>query len=306
MLIYLARRLAVGALVLLGVTMLVFALTHIAGDPAVLMLPPAASAVEVEALRERLGLNDPLAIQYVRFLKDAVRGDFGTSLQHNQPAMQLLLERLPATFELGLAAIVLSIVISIPVGIIAALKRGSPWDMASLALAVLGQSMPNFWLAILLINLFAVQLGWLPTSGRAAGLSSLVLPAITIALYLIATQIRLVRGTFLDVMNQDYIRTARSKGLRRIVVYLKHGLRNALIPVVTIVGIQLGHVLGQAVVIETVFQWPGLGLFTVQAITNRDFPVTQAAVTLMAAFVVVINLVVDAFYGILDPTIRTE
>lgn len=306
MLIFTVRRLLVGLMVVVGVTVVVFALTHIAGDPATLMLPPSASRAEIEALRERLGLNDPLPVQYLRFISDAVRGDFGVSLQHNQSAMPMLLARLPATLELGLTAILLSIAISIPLGLVAALTRGSWLDISSLGIAVLGQSMPNFWLAILLINLFAVYLGWLPTSGRAAGVLSIILPALTIAMYLIATQIRLVRATFLDVLGQDYMRTAHSKGLGRLRVLLKHGLRNALIPVVTVVGIQLGHVLGQAVVIETVFQWPGLGLFTIQALTNRDFPVIQAAVTLMAIFVVSINIIVDILYGYLDPTIRSD
>ena len=306
MLTYVLRRVLVGLLVVLGVTMVAFALTNVAGDPAVLMLPPAASAADIAELRQRLGLDDPIVVRYLRFLADALRGDFGRSLQHGQPAMTLLLGRLPATLELGLVSVAVAVLVSIPVGLLAALTRGSAIDMACLAFAVAGQAMPNFWLAILLINLFAVHLGWLPTSGRTQGALSLVLPVIAIAVYLMATQIRLVRGTFLDVIGQDYIRTAHAKGLRRATVVLKHGLRNALVPVVTIIGIQLGHVLGQAVVIETVFQWPGLGLFTIQAITNRDFPVVQAAVTLMAVFVVTINLAVDIAYGYLDPTIRTE
>ena len=306
MLTYVIRRVLIGLLVVLGVTMVAFVLTNLAGDPAVLMLPPAASAADVAALRTRLGLDDPVTVRYLRFLGDAVRGDFGVSLQHREPAMPLLLARLPATLELGLAAVALAVLISIPVGLLAALTRGSAIDLACLSFAVAGQAIPNFWLAILLINLFAVHLGWLPTSGRTQGALSLVLPAVSIAMYLMATQIRLVRGTFLDVIHQDYVRTARSKGLRWSTVVVKHGLRNALVPVVTIVGIQLGHVLGQAVVIETVFQWPGLGLFTIQAITNRDFPVVQAAVTLMAVFVVTINLLVDIAYGYLDPAIRTE
>jgi peptide/nickel transport system permease protein len=306
MLTYIIRRIAIGLLVILGATVVAFVLTNIAGDPAVLILPPAATAADVAALRERLGLNDPLVTRYLRFLGGALRGDFGTSLQHGESALPILVGRLPATLQLGFSAVILSVLISVPLGLLAALKRGTAIDVTCLSFAVIGQAMPNFWLAILLINLFSVQLGWLPTSGRGAGLASLVLPAVSIAMYLIATQIRLVRGTFLDVLNLDYMRTARAKGLRRLTVILKHGLRNALVPVVTIVGIQLGHVLGQAVVIETVFQWPGLGLFTIQAITNRDFPVIQASITLMAVFVVIINLIVDILYGFLDPTIREE
>lgn len=305
MLSYLARRLLTGLLVVFGVTVMVFGLTRVAGDPAALMLPPSASAADIAAMRERLGLDDPLPVQYVRFLGSAVRGDFGKSLRHGESALPLLVARLPATFELGIAAVALALVVAIPLGVVAALTRGTVVDVGLLGVAVLGQAVPNFWLAILLINVFSVGLGWFPTAGRTAGLASLVLPAVTTAMYLVGTQLRLVRGTLLEVLNQDYMRTARSKGLGRTTLLIKHGLRNALIPVITIAGVQLGHVLGQAVVIETVFQWPGLGLFTVQAITGRDFPVTQAAVTLMAVFVVGINIIVDALYGLLDPTIRT-
>lgn len=301
---YIVRRMIVGLLVVIGVTFVVFLLTHIAGDPAVLMLPPSASQQEVEALREQLGLNDPLLTQYFRFFKRAVRGDFGESLQHGEPALALLLARLPATLELAVASVALAIAIAVPLGIIAALTRGSRFDFFALAVALMGQSTPNFWLGILLINLFAVTFRWFPTSGRFEGVRSLVLPAMTIAAYLAATLIRLVRSTMLDVLGQDYMRTARSKGVSQFGVILRHGLRNALMPIVTIVGLQMGQVFGGAVVIESVFMWPGLGLFTIQAISNRDFPVIQASVTMMAVFIVIVNLAVDVMYGYLDPRLR--
>jgi ABC-type dipeptide/oligopeptide/nickel transport system permease component len=306
MLVYVLRRLAVGVLVIAGVTFVVFSLTQLAGDPATLMLPPAATRAEIEELRERLGLNDPVPVQYFRFAAGAARGDFGTSLQHGEPAMELLLRRMPATLQLGFAAVLLAVLVAVPLGLLAAVTRGSWIDFGSLLVALFGQSMPNFWLGILLINLFAVYLGWFPTSGRLEGWRSMVLPALTIAPYLMATLIRLVRSTVLDVLGQDYLRTARAKGVAEFRVLLYHGLRNALIPIVTVLGLQMGHVLGGAVVIESVFMWPGLGLFTIQAISNRDFPVIQAAVTLMATFIVVINLTVDLFYGYLDPRIRLE
>jgi ABC-type dipeptide/oligopeptide/nickel transport system permease component len=300
---YVAGRLATAVLVILGVSVVSFFLTFLTGDPAEIMLPPGATAAQIEKFRAEWGFADPLPVQYWRFLKRAVHGDFGVSLRHGQSSLPLIVARLPATLQLTVTAMLLAIVLAVPLGVLAATHRGGPIDLVAMSVALVGQSVPNFWLAIMMILLFAVSWGLLPTSGRG-GVAHVVMPAAAIAINLMALLTRLVRSTMIEMLSEDYVRTARAKGLRELFVTGRHALPNALIPLVTVVGLQFGYILGGAVVIETVFTWPGVGLFTIQAILNRDYPVVQAAVFILASAVVLINLVVDLLYVWLDPRIR--
>lgn len=277
----------------------------LSGDPAILMLPPEATAEEVAQLRHAYGFDDPLGVQYARFLGNALRGDFGRSIRYNEPALNLVLERLPATLELTIFSVALAVVIAIPLGMIAALWRNSPVDYAASTIAVLGQSMPNYWLGFLLVFALSVKLHLLPTSG-GPGLRYVILPGLTIAFALLALITRMTRSSMLEVLGQDYLRTARAKGLRESTIVLRHGLRNALLPIVTLVALQFGYILGGAVVIETIFAWPGLGLLTIQAIYNRDYPLVQAAVLFLACSFVLINLLTDISYQFLDPRLRSN
>jgi peptide/nickel transport system permease protein len=300
---YIAARLATAVLVILGVSVVSFFLTFLTGDPAEIMLPPGATAAQIEKFRAEWGFDDPLIVQYWRFLKRAVHGDFGVSLRHGQQSLPLIAARLPATLQLTVTAMLLAIVLAVPLGVLAATHRGGPIDLLAMGVALVGQSVPNFWLAIMMILLFAVSWGLLPTSGRG-GVAHLVMPAAAIAINLMALLTRLVRSTMIEMLSEDYVRTARAKGLREVFVTGRHALPNALIPLVTVIGLQFGYILGGAVVIETIFTWPGVGLFTIQAILNRDYPVVQAAVFILATGVVLINLAVDLLYVWLDPRIR--
>ena len=300
---YLLRRAWQSVLVLLGVSVVVFLILHLTGDPALLLLPPDATAEDVARFRQTMGFNDPVAVQYLRFLKGALRGNFGESLRHGEPAMDLVLERLPATFELAGAGLAIALCLAIPAGIVSAVRRNTSVDYVSTVLALLGQAMPTFWLGIMLILVFSVRLSWLPSSGRG-GLDHLVLPAITLGLFTTARITRLTRSGMLEVLGQDYIRTARAKGVSEPPVVWKHALKNASIPIVTIVGIELGTLLGGSVITETIFAWPGVGRLSVQAIFNRDYPVVQAAVFLLASTFVIVNFLVDVVYTYLDPRIR--
>ena len=301
--VYLLRRLAQSVLVLLGVSFVVFFILYLTGDPALLLLPPDATADEIQKFREAMGFNDPFIVQYGRFLGGALRGDFGQSVRHGEPAFPLVLERLPATFQLSGAALLVALVLAIPAGVLSAVRRNTVPDYVATVLALLGQSMPTFWLGIMLILVFSVQFNWLPSSGRG-GLEHLVLPAVTLGLFTTARITRLTRSGMLEVLNQDYIRTARAKGVSGQPVVWKHAFKNAAIPIVTIVGIELGTLLGGSVITETIFAWPGVGRLSVQAINNRDYPVVQAAVFLLASTFVLVNLVVDLLYTYLDPRIR--
>ena len=300
---YVAGRLATAVLVILGVSVVSFFLTFLTGDPAEIMLPPGATAAQIEKFRAEWGFADPLPVQYWRFLTRAVHGDFGISLRHGQSSLPLIVARLPATLQLTGTAMLLAIVLAVPLGVLAASRRGGPIDFLAMSVALLGQSVPNFWLVIMMILLFAVSWGLLPTSGRG-GFAHVVMPAAAIAINLMALLTRLVRSTMIEILSEDYVRTARAKGLREVLVTGRHALPNALIPLVTVVGLQFGYILGGAVVIETIFTWPGVGLFTIQAILNRDYPVVQAAVVILATAVVLINLAVDLLYVWLDPRIR--
>ena len=300
---YFTRRLLQSLIVLLGVSFVVFFILHLTGDPALVLLPPDASPEDVRRFREAMGFNDPFLVQYGRFLGGALRGDFGQSIRHGESAFHLVAERMPATFELAGAALLLALVLSIPAGIISAVRRNTVLDYVSTVVALLGQSMPTFWLGIMLILLFSVQFHLLPSSGRGT-LEHLILPAVTLGLFTTARITRLTRSGMLEVLGQDYIRTARAKGVSNPPVVWKHALKNAAIPIVTIVGIELGTLLGGSVITETIFAWPGVGRLSVQAIANRDYPVVQAAVFLLATTFVVVNLLVDIIYTYLDPRIR--
>jgi peptide/nickel transport system permease protein len=301
---YLVWRSLHSLLLLWLVTVVVFGLLHLTpGDPASLMLGEQATPEQIRDLRHALGLNEPLITQYARFLGQAVRGDFGTSIRAQRPALDVVLERLPATLLLAAGAFTFAVSLGMPIGVLSAVKRLSLWDHGSMALALMGQSMPVFWLGLMLIIVFSVHLRWLPVSG-AGGPQHLVLPAVTLGTFLIGLIIRLTRSRMLDVLGQDYVRTARAKGLPERAVIVRHALRNALIPVVTLLGLQLGILLGGAVITETVFAWPGLGMVTVTAINQRDYPVVQCAVFISAVLVVSINWAVDVLYHFLDPRIR--
>ncbi len=267
-----------------------------------LMLPGDASYQEIEELREQLGFNDPLYVQYARFAIKAVQGDFGESLYYHVPVMELIIERLPASLELAVSAMIFALVLAIPLGILSAVKRGSMLDMGSMFGALLGISMPHFWLGIMMMLFFSIHLGWLPTSGRGT-FAHLIMPAVSLGLSLMAMFARLTRSVMLEVLSLDYIRTARAKGLKEQVIIYKHALKNALIPLVTVAGMQFGFLIGGTVIIETVFAWPGLGRLVIQAIFGRDYPLVQGIVFVFSFIFVGINLLVDILYVYLDPQI---
>lgn len=300
---YLFRRLLQGTYVVLGLSVLVFLILHLTGDPVAVILPPYATREEIAAFREKMGFNDPLHVQYLRFLGKAVRGDLGKSFLQGEPALSLILERMPATLELSVAAIAFSLLLALPAGILSALKKDRLTDYLCMTGALLGQSMPVFWLGLMLITFLSVQLDLFPVSGRGS-LRHLVLPAVTLGSYTAARIARLARSEMLEVMGQDFIRTARAKGIREQAVVAKHAFKNAIVPVVTIVALELGTILGGAVITETIFSWPGVGRLMVQSIYDRDFPVVQAGVFLIAVMFVVLNLLVDVFYAYMDPRIR--
>ncbi len=302
MLQYLTSRVISALLVVLVSASLVFFLIRLSGDPVQMMLGETSGIEQARALRHSLGLDKPLAAQYLIFLGNAVRGDFGRSFRYDQSALSLVLERLPATLELALGSLLLSILVAVPLGIMAAARRGSVIDWLAGMLAVAGQSTPIFLLGLLLILIFAVNLHWLPSSGREEP----ILPMITLAAYSLPLTMRILRSSMLDALGRDYIRTARAKGLTEHVVIYVHALRNALIPVVTVVGMRMGFLIGGAVITEKVFAYPGVGRLALQALSYRDFPVIQAFIAVIALLVAGLNLVVDILYGWLDPRIRVQ
>lgn len=303
MVLQIGRRLAQALAVLFGVSIVVFLLLRLSGDPTSLMLPLEATPEEREAMRRQLGLDEPIFLQYLDFVWRAVQGDLGGSLRGGGPALELVLERLPATALLAGSAMLLAILIAFPIGVIAALKPGSALDRASTTFALFGQSIPNFWFGLILILIFAVQLRLLPTGGMG-GFANLILPTVTLAFWSAARTARLIRSGMIEALSQDYVRTAKAKGLSRFTVVVRHGLRNVMLPVVTVIGLDLAVLLGGAVVTETVFAWPGVGRLVVDSIAQRDFPVVQAAVLVVAVIYVVVNLVVDLLYTVLDPRTR--
>lgn len=301
---YLARRLAQSILVILIVLTGVFVLIRLGGDPTLLYVRPDATPADVALMRHLLGFDRPLPEQYVEFIQHAVQGDFGTSFREGRPALSAVLERIPATLSLTLFALALMVVIAVPIGMIAAIRRNSMYDVVGMAVAVAGQSMPTFWLGIVLILLFSVTLRWIPAFG-AEGFKALILPGITLAVYTAAITSRLTRSSMVEVLTSEYIRTARAKGLTEQVVQIRHALRNAVIPVITVIGLQFGNLMGGTLVTEQVFSYPGMGRLAVQAILNRDMSVVQAFVIVTAVIIVLVNLLVDLAYSWLDPRIRT-
>jgi peptide/nickel transport system permease protein len=305
---YIIRRLLQSLIVLKAVLLIVFFMLQITGDPAAVLMPLDATQEDLAKFRKDMGFDQPLHIQYYRFLfghernKGVLRGDFGFSFRHEVPAMQLVMEHFPATVKLALTAVVIALIIAIPAGILSATFRNSWIDHAASVGSMFGQSMPNFWLGLMLIIVFAVKLRWLPTSGYE-GPEYIILPALTAGLYATARIMRVMRSQMLEVLGLDYVRTARSKGVNETIIVARHALKNASIPVVTIVGIELGILLGGTVVTEAVFAWPGVGFLTVDAISNQDYPVVQAAVALLAFVFVGVNLAVDLLYAWLDPRI---
>ncbi len=301
---YVLRRLWQSALTLAGVSVLVFVILRVLpGDPAKMLLPDGAPQSAVDELNRQLGLHEPLHVQYVLFLRSVFRGDFGQSFQYRAPALQVVTERLAATVQLALAALLITVSVGVSLGIVAAVRRGTRYDYASTILAVLGQSLPNFWLGIMLILLFGVALRWLPTSGFESW-RHLILPAVTLAAFPMALVARLTRSSMLEILGRDFIRTGRAKGLAERAVILRHALRNAAVPLLTVLGLQIGTLLGGAVITESVFAWPGMGKLVVDAIFFRDFPVVQTVLILSATIFVVINLLVDLLYTVIDPRIR--
>jgi ABC-type dipeptide/oligopeptide/nickel transport system permease component len=303
---YLLRRLLLTIPVLLGVATLVFSLIHlIPGDPAQAMLGEGAAPEDVAQLRTRLGLDRPLLVQYGSFLQGLARGDLGVSLRNDQPVLQQILERMPATAELAFASMAIAILIALPLGIIAAVWRGTAIDYGAMTLSLVGISVPNFWLGPLLAIVFAVELGWLPVGGRGT-LAHLVLPAVTLGAALAAILARMTRASLLEELREPYVLAARAKGVSRSRAVLHHALRNSLIPIVTILGLQFGVVLTGAVITETIFAWPGIGRLLIQSISFRDYPTVQGCVLLIAVTYVGVNLLTDLTYGFLDPRIRVD
>lgn len=299
------KRLFQSIIAILGITVIVFLVLNIAGDPVSLMLPETASFEEIEALREKMGYNDPIFVQYWRFLSGALQGDFGMSWNYKLPALQVVMERVPATVTLALSAMVIALLIGIPAGIISAVKRNSVLDTVIRSLALLGQCVPAFWLGIMMMLLFSVKLKVLPTSGFESW-SALIMPATTLGVFTAATITRMLRSNMIEIMSKEYIDVARAKGLRGYVVIMKHAFKNALSSVCTIIGLQIAGLLGGSVITETVFAWPGIGRLLVQSINNSDFMVVEVIVILMATSFVVINFIVDILYCIINPRIRLQ
>ncbi|HHY11257.1 MAG TPA: ABC transporter permease [Firmicutes bacterium] len=314
---FIVRRLLQAIPTLLGISIVVFLMVHLApGDPVLIMLGSQEQAVTPERiaeLREAWGFNDPLYVQYWRFLKDALRGDLGRSIYTGQDVFQSIAQRIPATLLLTVSSLIVAVAVSVPIGIISATRQYSAWDYIGMVGALLGVSMPTFWFALLAMFLFSLKLGWLPATGMghlANGIGDvikhLIMPSLTLGFGMAAMTTRLTRSSMLDVIRQDYIRTAKAKGLSERVVIYRHALKNALIPIVTVIGTQFGSLLGGAVVTETIFAWPGMGRQAVASITRRDLPMIQGNVLFMCLIFVLVNLLVDISYSWLDPRIRYD
>jgi len=302
---FILRRLAYSLLSLVLLSATIFLLVRLTGDPAVLLVEPGASRADLDAVRRDLGLDRPLWEQYVSFVKSLVQGDFGRSFYYRMPVLELYLSRLPQSLLLAGAAMAFSLLIGIPTGILAAVRVNRWWDSAGKIFALLGLSLPSFWVGLVLILFFSVYLGWLPSSG-SGGVLHLLMPAFALGWYFAAAHMRLTRSSMLEVLGSEYVKLARLKGLPEALVIAKHAFKNALIPVLTLAGINLAIMVNVAVVVETVFAWPGIGRLFFEGINFRDFPVVQASVLLGGAMIVVVNLVVDVLYAVIDPRIRYE
>ena len=302
---YIIRRCIQAIFVVLGVVTVVFFVLRLTGDPVRLLLSATSSEADIQNVRHNLGLDRPLYVQYVLFIRNILHGDFGQSIRFRGfDAMHLVLDRYPRTIQLALCALALSVTFSIIFGVIAAVKRYTVFDNAVTFLALFGQSVPNFWLGIMLILIFAVRFGWLPSNGYQLSPRYFLMPMVTLAVPGLARLTRLVRSGMLDVMSQDYVRTARAKGLREMFVIFRHGLKNAAIPLVTVIGLDFGNLLAGAVITEQIFEWKGVGQLAVDSINAHDYPVVQATVFLVAVTFVLINLFVDILYTWLDPRVR--
>jgi ABC-type dipeptide/oligopeptide/nickel transport system permease component len=302
---FLTYRLVRMLIALWSVVTVVFIVMRLSGDPVPLLLPPDAPIAEMERLRHDLGLDRPLIVQYGVFLNQAIRGDFGRSIHFRTSAIKVVWERVPATLQLAFASFFCAIVVAIPVGVLSAIKRGTAYDTIVMGVALVGQAAPTFYIGIMLILVFSLWLGFFPTSGRGEW-RHLVLPAVTLGAFAMASIARITRSAVLEILRADFIRTARAKGLPEFWTITKHTMKNAAIPIITIVGLQLGNLLGGAVVTETIFSWPGIGRLAIQSIYNRDYPIVQSCVFLTAAMFVVLNFLVDVAYGILDPRIHRQ
>ena len=309
---YILSRVIQSILILFGVLFIIFFMLQLTGDPVSLMVSRNATPEQIEALREEMGFNRPMVIQFADFITGAVVGDFGMSLRHRQPAMKLILERLPATVELAAVALLLSLAIGIPLGLLGGSNPKSVWDTLARGAGLMGQTIPNFWLALILIVVFSVKLGWFPTFGRETyefmGLNlptrSVILPSFALGLFTTGQIVRFTRSAVLEIKNEDYVRTAYSKGLSENHIYIRHILRNASIPLISIVGVQFGYLLSGSIYIETIFSWPGLGNLLAESIGNRDFALIQAIAFFTSLVVVALNLLTDIAYGLADPRIR--
>jgi ABC-type dipeptide/oligopeptide/nickel transport system permease component len=290
-------------IVLVGVLVLVFFMVRATGDPARLMLAREASPEQVEQFRHLMGFDRPLFVQFLDFAGKALVGNFGNSLHYRVPALPLILERLPATLQLAFVGLIMAVAVGVPLGLVGGSRPGSLIDIVGRAVGLFGQTVPSFWLALLLILFFAVRLGWLPTSGRDTA-QSVLMPAFVLSLGTMGRLVRLTRSSILEIMGDDYIRTARSKGLAPRVIYFRHALKNAAIPLVSVIGVQFGYMLGGSVIIENVFAWPGLGRMAVEAIAGRDFPLVQGIAFFASVIVIALNLATDMLYGLIDPRIR--
>ena len=304
MLNFLLSRLFSALIVIIGVSILVFMLIHIVpGDPVEVMLGESSQPADREALRHALGLDQPIMTQLGQYFNGLLHFDLGQSLHSKRPIIDMLIERIPATFELALAGLLVAVLIAFPLGMIAAVRRDTSWDSGAMFFSMFGISVPNFWMGPLLILVFSLWLGWFPVSGRDS-MASLVLPALTLGTAMAAILSRMVRASLLEVLGEDYIRTARAKGMSERVVLVHHAMRNAMLPVITLLGLQLGTLLGGAVITEIVFSWPGVGQLTIDAINRRDYPVVQACILLISLAYVLINTLTDIVYAWLDPRIR--
>jgi len=300
---YFLSKIGQSLLLLFGVLLLVFFMVRVTGDPATLMMPRESSPEDIEAFRESMGFNDPLLVQFARFLAGAIVGDFGNSLHFKIPAMPLVVERLPATMQLAGVALLMAALVGIPLGLIGGFNPGTTVDSLGRLLALLGQSIPNFWLALILILYFAVRLRWFPSFGRDE-LKSVVMPAFVMGLPVMGQMVRLTRSAVLEIRGEDFIRTAHSKGLEPRTIYIKHVLRNVAIPLVSVIGVQFGYMLGGSIYIETIFSWPGMGQLLEQSIGWRDFPLVQALAVFTSVVVLGLNLLTDLAYAMIDPRIR--
>lgn len=302
---YLISRIGQSLIVLAGVFVLVFFMIRLTGDPAATMMPREATPEQVAAFRRQMGFDRPIIVQFADFIRKAATGDFGNSTRYRLPALPIIAERLPATVWLATAALLFAVLLGIPLGLVSGARPNSLIDYLGRLVSLLSQTVPNFWLALMLIILFAVQLRWLPTSGNDKPLS-IVLPAFVLGLPTFGRVVRLTRAVVLEIMGEDYIRTARSKGLTDTLVFYRHALRNALIPLISVVGIQYGYMLGGSVIIESVFAWPGLGRMIAESVVNRDFALVQAIAFFTSLTIILLNLLTDLAYGMIDPRIHYE